>query len=72
MLFAADSKKNAALPSDFPAGLLRAERLGLSDAPVALAAETSVDARLISSALPTSSAALRLISWIRRMLSVAH
>ncbi len=29
MLLASDSKKNAALPSDFPAGLLRAERLGM-------------------------------------------
>ncbi|MFT4215667.1 MAG: glycosyltransferase [Micropruina sp.] len=29
MLFAADSKKNAALPSDFPADLLRAEKLGM-------------------------------------------
>lgn len=29
MLFASDSKKNAALPSDFPAELLRAERFGM-------------------------------------------
>ncbi|MFT3970262.1 MAG: glycosyltransferase family 2 protein [Micropruina sp.] len=29
MLFASDSKKNAALPSDFPAELLRAERVGM-------------------------------------------
>ncbi|MFT4297002.1 MAG: glycosyltransferase family 2 protein [Micropruina sp.] len=29
MLFASDSKKNAALPTDFPADLLRAEKLGM-------------------------------------------
>lgn len=29
MLFASDSKKNAALPVDFPAELLRAERIGM-------------------------------------------
>ena len=29
MLFASDSKKNAALPPDFPADLLRAERVGM-------------------------------------------
>ena len=34
MLFAADSKKNAALPVDFPAELLRAERLGMLQGPL--------------------------------------